>query len=77
MTTSTRDETPSEKRPPDKNQDAVIDFLSRPEAYGGGVDRVEVLKSQLEYTLGKIDWQPIDASGGEEATLAAARVNLV
>jgi predicted kinase len=38
---------------------------------------VEVLKSQLEYTLGKIDWQPIDASGGEEATFAAARANLV
>ena len=47
MTASTRDETPSEERPPDKNQDAVIDFLSRPEAYGGGVDLVKIIVTRI------------------------------
>jgi hypothetical protein len=41
MVASTRDETPSEARLPDKNQDEVIDFLSQPEAYGGGMDLVK------------------------------------
>ncbi|MBL6935573.1 MAG: AAA family ATPase [Alphaproteobacteria bacterium] len=38
---------------------------------------VAVMKSQLDYKPGKMDWQPIDAGGGEEATLAAARASLV
>ncbi len=38
---------------------------------------VEVLKSQLDYKPGKMDWDCIDASGGAEATLAAARAVMV
>ena len=33
MTAATQDKTSQ-----DKNQDAIIDFLSRPQAYGGGAD---------------------------------------
>ena len=31
----------------DKNQGAVMEFLSRPEAYGGGVDRVERIDTHI------------------------------
>ena len=47
MAASTRDETPSEERPSDKNQDAVIDFLSRPEAYGVGVDLMKRIVTRI------------------------------
>ena len=36
----------------------------------------EVVEVQLGYELGKIGWGRIDASGGFESTLAAARAAL-